>query len=66
MAALQRPSPGGMAEWSIATVLKTVERELRGFESLSLRQKGGMALLISGSSCVRPYRFDVDRNKTNV
>ncbi len=28
---------GGMAEWSIATVLKTVDREVRGFESLSLR-----------------------------
>jgi hypothetical protein len=29
--------PGGMAEWSIATVLKTVDRKVRGFESLSLR-----------------------------
>jgi hypothetical protein len=28
---------GGMAEWSIATVLKTVDRKVRGFESLSLR-----------------------------
>lgn len=27
---------GEMAEWSIATVLKTVERKFRGFESLSL------------------------------
>jgi hypothetical protein len=26
-----------MAEWSIATVLKTVDRKVRGFESLSLR-----------------------------
>ena len=28
---------GGMAEWSKAAVLKTVERKLRGFESYSLR-----------------------------
>ena len=27
-----------MAEWFKAAVLKTVERKLRGFESLSLRQ----------------------------
>jgi hypothetical protein len=27
-----------MAEWFKATVLKTVERKLRGFESYSLRQ----------------------------
>ncbi len=26
-----------MAEWSIAAVLKTVDRKIRGFESLSLR-----------------------------
>ncbi len=33
-----QPVPaGGMAEWSKAAVLKTAERELRGFESLSLR-----------------------------
>ena len=33
------PSPlsGGMAEWLIAAVLKTVDRKIRGFESLSLR-----------------------------
>ena len=29
---------GEMAEWFKAAVLKTVERKLRGFESLSLRQ----------------------------
>ena len=29
---------GEMAEWFMAAVLKTVERKLRGFESLSLRQ----------------------------
>jgi hypothetical protein len=28
--------PGEVAEWSKATVLKTVERKLRGFESLLL------------------------------
>ena len=37
-----RMSLGGMAEWSIATVLKTVGGNPRGFESLSLRRKGGM------------------------
>jgi hypothetical protein len=31
--------PGGMAEWSKAAVLKTVERKFRGFESYSLRQQ---------------------------
>jgi hypothetical protein len=30
--------PGGVAEWLKAAVLKTAERELRGFESLLLRQ----------------------------
>jgi hypothetical protein len=30
-------SPGGVAEWSKAAVLKTAERKLRGFESLLLR-----------------------------
>ena len=29
---------GGMAEWFKAAVLKTVDRKVRGFESLSLRQ----------------------------
>jgi hypothetical protein len=29
---------GGMAEWFKAAVLKTVDRKIRGFESLSLRQ----------------------------
>ena len=28
---------GGMAEWSKAAVLKTVNRKVRGFESCSLR-----------------------------
>jgi hypothetical protein len=28
---------GGMAEWTMAPVLKTGKRKLRGFESLSLR-----------------------------
>ncbi len=28
---------GGMAEWFKAAVLKTVDRKVRGFESLSLR-----------------------------
>jgi hypothetical protein len=28
---------GGVAEWTKATVLKTVERKLRGFESYLLR-----------------------------
>jgi hypothetical protein len=28
-----------MAEWSMAAVLKTVDRKVRGFESCSLRQK---------------------------
>ena len=31
------PLAGGMAEWSKAAVLKTVDRKVRGFESLSLR-----------------------------
>ena len=31
------PLTGGMAEWSKAAVLKTVDRKVRGFESLSLR-----------------------------
>ena len=30
---------GGMAEWTIAAVLKTAGRKPRGFESLSLRKK---------------------------
>jgi preprotein translocase SecE subunit len=34
------PQAGGVAEWSIATVLKTVKaKHLRGFESLPLRQQ---------------------------
>ena len=32
---------GGVAEWSKATVLKTVGRKLRGFESLLLLQFPG-------------------------
>jgi hypothetical protein len=31
-------TPGGVAEWSKAAVLKTAERKLRGFESLLLRR----------------------------
>jgi hypothetical protein len=30
---------GGMAEWSKAAVLKTVDRKVRGFESYSLRRQ---------------------------
>jgi hypothetical protein len=30
---------GGMTEWFMVTVLKTVVRKYQGFESLSLRQK---------------------------
>ena len=30
-----------MAEWSKAAVLKTVDRKVRGFESLSLRHSVG-------------------------
>ncbi len=33
-----RTVSGEVAEWTMATVLKTVERKLRGFESLPLRQ----------------------------
>ncbi len=33
------PITGGMAEWFKAAVLKTVDRKVRGFESLSLRQQ---------------------------
>src|SRR5437899_12085851 len=36
---------GGMAKWTIATVLKTVGRKPRGFESLSLREKASMPFL---------------------
>jgi hypothetical protein len=32
-----------MAEWFIAAVLKTVDRKIRGFESLSLRLGFGFA-----------------------
>jgi hypothetical protein len=35
---------GGMAEWSKAAVLKTVDRKVRGFESYSLRQNGSHIL----------------------
>ena len=34
----QTNETGGVAEWSKAAVLKTAERELRGFESLLLRR----------------------------
>jgi hypothetical protein len=41
-------APGEMAEWSIAAVLKTVEvNSLRGFESLSLRQKASQQLWLA-------------------
>jgi hypothetical protein len=38
-----------MAEWSIAVVLKTTERKLRGFESLSLRFFTCLVFLLSGN-----------------
>jgi hypothetical protein len=34
---------GGMAEWLIAAVLKTADRKIRGFESLSLRLDNAIA-----------------------
>src|SRR5262245_58587421 len=40
---------GGMAEWFKATVLKTVERKLRGFESYSLRQSWSGGRVAEGS-----------------
>ena len=45
----ERPGTGGMAEWTMAAVLKTVVAFTghRGFESLSLRQ----VLLVFG--CIR-------------
>ncbi len=38
---------GGMAEWTIAAVLKTAGRKPRGFESLSLRKKVTLPFLFS-------------------
>ena len=46
-----------MAEWFKATVLKTVERKLRGFESYSLRQihLGVVAELAEGGGLLNRY-----------
>lgn len=33
---------GGLAEWSIAAVLKTADRKVRGFESLTLRHSAAV------------------------
>jgi hypothetical protein len=46
-----------MAEWFKATVLKTVERKLRGFESYSLRQYrfGVVAELAEGGGLLNRY-----------
>src|SRR5574340_836851 len=41
--ALKGSNSGGMAEWSMAAVLKTVDRKVRGFESCSLRQHYNLA-----------------------
>src|SRR5262249_21767689 len=58
---------GGMAEWLKAAVLKTVDRKVRGFESLSLRQwprrRGpvsafAMALCAAGVLTHRPLAAD--------
>ncbi len=47
------PSRGGMAEWFKAAVLKTAERQLRGFESYSLRQHslGEVAEWLKAAAC---------------
>jgi hypothetical protein len=48
-----------MAEWFKAAVLKTVERKLRGFESLSLRHK---IIVLSASYRVqKSRRLNVNR-----
>ena len=49
---------GGVAEWSKAAVLKTVERKFRGFESyllrqMKLRRNGRVA---EGAPLLRAYR----------
>jgi hypothetical protein len=44
----RRPLNGGMAEWSIAAVLKTVGRKPRGFESLSLRRNQPLPTVMVG------------------
>ena len=58
---------GGMAEWTIATVLKTVGRKPRGFESLSLREKVSMPFLFlvpgSKSICRLGLSLWVDRSE---
>ena len=45
-----------MAEWSMAAVLKTVDRKVRGFESCSLRQnvtRFDQGLIVSSSGIRR-------------
>ena len=42
---------GELAEWSIAVVLKTIEGNLRGFESLTLRQKKPVKRKFYGLFC---------------
>jgi hypothetical protein len=42
-----RRLPGGVAEWSKATVLKTVARKRRGFESLLLLNHSDRAMFFS-------------------
>lgn len=51
--AAARRTCGGMAEWSKAAVLKTVERKLRGFESYSLRHlmSGEVAEWLKAAAC---------------
>ncbi len=48
----ERRHPGGMAEWFMAIVLKTIECKLRGFESLSLRFFAERRF--SGDACCSP------------
>ena len=46
-------APGGVAEWSKAAVLKTADREVRGFESLRLRQIFEIAAIRARLTTVR-------------
>jgi hypothetical protein len=48
-----------MAEWSMAAVLKTVNRKVRGFESCSLRQKikKGTEIRVEGSESRELFFF---------
>jgi hypothetical protein len=60
---------GGMAEWSKAAVLKTVNRKVRGFESCSLRQnrkyaRGGN-FSSSGEDTTTPLSLDGRGHNTN-